>query len=143
MGLWDLQDEASNLLRNPNNMNAYECTGMTPLLKFVHRCITNSVDEAIVISGLSLMILWGTNVNTRPSKGSTILHLTANAALPRLVSYISLGVQIDLVDRDGFTALDHAAKAFNRSRQRHEPPELTGRSLKCAVKLQDASRTTL
>lgn len=26
MGLWDLQDETSNLLRNPNNMNAYDCT---------------------------------------------------------------------------------------------------------------------
>lgn len=117
---------------------------MTPILKFVHRCITNSVDEAIVISGLSLMIFWVANVNARSRKGGTILHLTANAALPRLVSYIiSLGVQIDLVDNDRFTAIDNAAKAFNRSRQQHEPPELTGRSLKCAVKLQDASRTTL
>lgn len=117
---------------------------MTPILKFVHRCITNSVDEAIVISGLSLMILWVANVNARSRKGGTILHLTANAALPRLVSYIiSLGVQIDLVDNDRFTAIDNAAKAFNRSRQQHEPPELTGRSLKCAVMLQDASRTTL
>lgn len=142
MGLWDLQDEASNLLRNPNNLNAYDCTGMTPLLSFVHRCIENSVDEDTIISGVSLMILWGANVNARSRNGGTILHLTAKSALPRLVSYVvSLGVQIDLVDKDGFAALDYAAKTFNRSRRRHEPPELTGRSLKSAVKLQDARRT--
>ncbi|KAF1977481.1 hypothetical protein BU23DRAFT_297642 [Bimuria novae-zelandiae CBS 107.79] len=110
-------------------------------MRFLDWAIREHCDEVYILQEVRWMVSEGANPNARSRTGSTILHFGAEAALPDLVAFaLSEGAQVDLRDNHGFTALDYAAGAFNRSRVLHQPPELTGRSLKSAAKLLDKAR---
>jgi hypothetical protein len=119
-----------------SDLNRYSCRGRTPTMDFLLQALEQNIDEDTICAKVQQLICCGANVNTRSRGGSTILHFAAKKAFPKLVeTLLASDIQVDHCDNAGLSALDHASKAFNRSRSVKAPAELTARSLKSTAHL--------
>lgn len=134
-------------LNNPeyrNDINKYDCLGRTPLMRYLNQAIKDLVAEESIVATVRMLIPWGVNLDARSRGGSTMLHFAAKSALPELIELaLDKAANVDHRDCKGFTALDYAAKMFDRSRNGKSPPELTARSLKSTMRLLDYATNRL
>jgi hypothetical protein len=118
------------------DLNRYNCRGRTPTMDFLLQALEHNIDEDTICAKVQQLIRCGANVNARSRGSSTILHFAAKKAFPKLVeTLLASDIQVDHCDNAGLSALDHAAKAFDRSRSVKAPAELTARSLKSTAYL--------
>lgn len=120
----------------PLDLNRYSCRGRTPTMDFLLQAFEQELHEDVICAKVQQLIRCGANVNTRSRGGSTILHFAAKTVFPKLTeTLLASDIQVDHRDNAGLSALDYAAKVFNRSRSVKAPAELTARSLKSTAQL--------
>lgn len=118
------------------NINRYNIHGRSPTMDFLLKAIEQDIGEESICAKVQQLLNCGANVNARSRGGSTMLHFAAKKALPKLLEVLlATNIQVDHCDNEGFSALDYAAKVFNRSRSAKAPAELTARSLKSTAQL--------
>lgn len=105
-------------------------------MDFLLQAFEQELHEDVICAKVQQLIRCGANVNTRSRGGSTILHFAAKTVFPKLTeTLLASDIQVDHRDNAGLSALDYAAKVFNRSRSVKAPAELTARSLKSTAQL--------
>lgn len=118
------------------DINRYNVRGRTPLMDFLLQAFEQEIEESVICAKVQHLLRCGANVNARSRGGSTILHFAAKKALPKLLeTLLTTDIQVDHGDNAGYSALDYAAKVFNRSRTFKAPAALTARSLKSTAHL--------
>lgn len=116
--------------------NHYDVHGDTPLFAYLRVHGKGPSPELFAIK--DMIKRGGSDVNQRNREGGTVLHFAAkHSLLTALDFFISCGANINHRDYRGFSALDHAVGAYNRSRMKSEKAELMAKSLKCIRMLLD------
>lgn len=114
-----------------NDINKYEYSRQTPLMIYLHQAVQNNKSEKTIFDTIQRLITLEANTHARSREGSNVLHFAAKKGFPDLIKFaLDLGVQPHHVNVNDLTALDYAAKLFDRSRNWKSLPEVTARSLK-------------
>lgn len=117
----------------PNNadINKYDCTGRTPLMRYLDEAVNRNLSEGDLVDIFRMLVNRGANIHARSRGGCTVLHFAARKGLPYVVDLcLSLGLQPSQADKKGLSALDYASRLYYRSINWRSSAESTARSLK-------------